>query len=51
MDWDEQLRGIKLKTLFKLGGKLLLASIPWLVVLFVIVMLLMYAFARFTTLW
>ena len=51
MNWDEQLKSIKIGTLFKLCGKCLVASILWLIVLFGVVMLLMYAFASLTTLW
>ena len=38
MNWEEQLQGITLGTLFKLGGKCMVASILWIIIFYVIIM-------------
>lgn len=37
MSWEEELKGLTLGTLFKLGGKCMLASILWVVLFYIII--------------
>ncbi len=36
MSWEEELKGLTLGTLFKLGGKVMVASILWVILLYII---------------
>ncbi|MFC1914613.1 hypothetical protein ACFLXF_05015 [Chloroflexota bacterium] len=49
MNWDEQISSIKLGTLFKFFGKSMVASILWVVIWYVILMLPMLGFVYIMT--